>query len=428
MNEKLVVAVDFGNSKIAVAVALKKEENQLQMVDFIKIDSNENLISNGKIVDNAALANEVITLIRQIESNNNLKIDKIHFAAAPHTLRSEIRKISVERSNLNSQSEDNERLTDAAEDVEISDTRCVFDVARLETTFGSKAEGNFLLISSQNAVKEQFVNFKNSSLSAYKPKCFVAPLVEAEQFLSSEQKKNGALLVDFGAGCTSFAVYQNDFPRLCAVIPLGSKHITKDIHKHFNILEVTAEKLKSESIYGLALRDNLKLKGTDISIDQNVLKAVIHARLDEIFKFVFDELKSQKQENINEIVLVGGGADMIFLPEYLKKISGKEVKIANFSVDTNSRTKDFICNENALLFALLKNCNEDCSKFEEKPVLPNLTEDELKQLEIARKKREDDEKKELLKKQRELDKIQKKNRGIRNMFQDWFGEETPIEN
>ena len=399
MESKIVVAADFGNGKIAVAAALKDEQNQIEMIDF-KSKSSENLISDGKIVDENALASEVITMIQQIETDNNLQIDKVHFAAAPHTLRSEIRKVSIETSDS---ADINEALIDQAEEVEISDSRCVFDVVPLEiTTIGSsKAEGNFLIISTQNAVQQQFMDLKNSALSAYRPKCFVAPLVEAEQFLSSEQKKNGTLLVDMGLGCTSFAVYKGGLLRLCAVMPLGSKHVTNDIIKTFGVGRGNAEALKTDEKFGLATSSNIKIG--EISIKAEELKKVISSRLDEIFNFIFDEIKNQKLETIREIVLVGGGAKMNFLPEHLRKNYGADIKIVDFQTFTNNQNFNKL--ENALLFALLKDCDEICGrvkKVEEELIEPP------KETEKERKERERREEKERIKREKEAEKARKK--------------------
>ena len=422
MEEKIVVAADFGNGKIAVAAALKKEENQIEMIDF-KSKSAEDLVLDGKIVDETALASEVVAMIQQIETDNNLQIEKVHFAAAPHTLRSEIRKVSIETSDSD---EILEELTEKAEEIEISDNRCVFEVVSLETTISgnSKAEGDFLVISTQNTVKQQFMELKNSALSVYKPQCFVAPLIEAEYFLNSEQKKNGALLIDMGLGCTSFTVYRGGLPRMCAVIPLGSKHITSDIVKSFDIKNSTAEKLKIAPEYGFAVKNNLKVGGKVIEADE--LKKVIFARLNEIFNFIFAEIKSQKLEYIREFVLVGGGAKMNFLPEFLKRISGAETKIADFEVITNDKTEGFICPKNALLFALFKNCDENCGKIKkvevvvEQPVEPQpetkeekkrrekQEEMERKQEEIERKLKEKEERR----RQQLLKKIERENAGV----------------
>jgi len=415
MEEKIVVAADFGNGKIAVAAACKKNYGELELIDFKQIKSKNDLIKDGKIVDKNALASEVIAIIQQIETENNLQIEKVHFAAAPHTLRSETRKVSVETSDA---ADITEELIDKAEEIEISKTRCVFDVLPLEiTTIGnSKAEGNFLITSVQNAVQEQFINLESSALSAYKPKYFVAPLVEAEHFLSSIQKKNGALFIDMGLGCTSFAVYQNGLPCLCAVMPLGSDHITRDIMKTFNIGKSNAEELKTTPKYGLVTTSNLTIGA--ISIKAEELRNVISARLNEIFKFIFDEIKNQKLDNIKEIVLVGGGAKMNFLPEFLKKISNAEIKIADFDIIINSKTENFISPENALLFALLKNCDENCGKFnkvevfeEPRPETKEERKQREKQEEIDRKQREKDEKK----RQKLLEKIERENAGVGKM-------------
>jgi len=439
MEEKIVVAADFGNGKIAVAAARKKDYGELELIDFKQIKSKNDLIKDGKIVDENALASEVIAMIKQIETDNNLQIDKVHFAAAPHTLRSETRKVSVETSDF---SDINEELIDKAEEIKISENRSVFYALPLEiTTIGSrKAEGNFLITSVKKGVKEQFLNLKNTALSAYKPKYFVAPLVEAEIFLSSEQKKNCTLLVDIGLGCTSFAVYQNGLPCLCAVVPLGSNHITSDIMTTFDIEKYHAETLKTDKRYGLATASTSTLTIGKIVIKADELKKVISARLNEIFKFIFDELKSKKIENISEIVLVGGGAKMIFLPEFLKKISNADVQIADFETIINDKTKNFVSPENALLFALLKNCDEVCGKTKRLETVeieqPRETErerkDRLKREEKERIKREKEMEKERKRREKEEEEVRKKHFLVRTIefleekIADGIFTETPL--
>ena len=414
MEGKLVVAADFGNDKIAIAVARKDEQNHIEIVDFRQIKSDDSLISNGKIVDKLSLSREVIAMIKQIENDNNLQIDRLHFAVSPHTLRSEIRKVSVDMNG--SQADANEALITEAESIDISKSRCVFDVAQLETSFGDKAEGNFLVIAAQNNVQLQFMEFISSFLNAYKPKYFVAPLIEAQHFLSNEQKRNKTLLVDIGAGCTSFVAYHNKFPRLCAVLPLGSKNISDDIEKTFNVSENNAETLKVGMQYGLAIGKDLRVG--EIKITAEELKKVITSRLDEIFKFIFDELKSQKIDNINEIVLVGGGAKMKLLPEYLEKFSGIKTRIANFNVTATDEHRDFNSLQNALLFALLNDCDEVCGRY----ITKNEPQIEPKQeTEKEKKQRLKDEErmKKLEEKEKEKEEKKKnKNRGIRSIFEE----------
>jgi cell division protein FtsA len=369
MDDKLVVAVDFGNSKIAVAAAFKKENGDLKLVDFRQIKSNKNLILNGKIADTSALANEVVELIKKIETDNNVKIGKIHFAVSPHTLRSEIRKVSVDSGG--SQLEDAEMLANKAENVQIAENRCVFSVVQLETGFGVKAEGNFLINSMQVAVKEKINSLNNSVLSVYKLQKFITPLVEAEQFLNINQKKNGIIVIDFGAGCTSFAVYQNGFPRICAAVPFGSEHITKDIAQKFDIGEVVAEQLKIQKAVASKKFISRNIKFTinnNYQIDSEELAEVVSSRLNEIFNLIFEELKSQNIEHIEEILLMGGGSKLGFLPDFLTALSKMKVNTIDFKIATDKKNSNFSTAENSLLYALLKNCNENCRAVEHKKV------------------------------------------------------------
>ena len=51
----------------------------------------------------------------------------------------------------------------------------------------------------------------------------------AKAVLTSSEMENGVALIDFGAGCTSVAIYQDNIMRHYASIPFGGKNITDDI-------------------------------------------------------------------------------------------------------------------------------------------------------------------------------------------------------
>lgn len=74
---------------------------------------------------------------------------------------------------------------------------------------------------------------------------FVRPLVEADLVLYPEEKRQGCMLVDFGADTTTVSIYKNGVLNYLSTIPMGSRNITRDITA-LNYLEERAEELKIE--------------------------------------------------------------------------------------------------------------------------------------------------------------------------------------
>ncbi|MDR2684728.1 MAG: hypothetical protein LBB53_05040, partial [Prevotellaceae bacterium] len=284
----------------------------------------------------------------KIGKKNSFNVNSYCFSASPHTLRSQIQTFTGKNSS---------NRQDEALNFEISDTYKVIDAIQTEI---SEDTAKFLLLIAENSVKDEFVRETRTISSInYYPQFYVAPLVEAEILLSPEQKKNGCLLIDFGAGCTSFALYANNYPCLCAVVPLGSKHITADIEKKFNLRFEAAEKVKCT--LGLAMEK-------DVKVEKQIIKTVdfqnvISARLNEILNFIAKEIKYQGfYASVKEIAITGGGSQLKKLSEFISNFfDGKDVDFVKF--DNNILPEmDF---SKTLLYSLLKKCDENHEKKKE---------------------------------------------------------------
>ncbi|SOE21157.1 Cell division protein FtsA [Spirosomataceae bacterium TFI 002] len=71
-----------------------------------------------------------------------------------------------------------------------------------------------------------------------------SPLADIFSLLTEEDKSEGVVICNIGAGLTKISVYQNNSPRLISVIPFGSDNITQDIQKAFQVNNTEAENLK----------------------------------------------------------------------------------------------------------------------------------------------------------------------------------------
>ncbi|MDR3328148.1 MAG: pilus assembly protein PilM [Prevotellaceae bacterium] len=359
MDKKLVVAVDLGNSKIAVAVAHKINET-LDLIDLVQVPSS-NLIKNGVVQNSNNLYLKINDIIEKIATNHKIRIGKFAFAVAPHTLAS--KSINVECSAGNDLKNAESNLKSKAKNIEIAN-RQIIDVIPIEMSFGVNARGNFLALSLTNSVKELTERATSTLKTSFETERLITPLVEAEMFLSEEQKKNGCALIDFGAGCTSVAVYKDGCLRLCITVPLGGNHITSDIAARYRVDFNTAEQIKTKiGVCSSKFLDTDKAFNINETIDiqQKELSEVICERQSETVNFILQEFENQSI-TIENLVITGGASKLECLPEFLEEAFAKEVNSVNLTIKTNG-TEQKVSAENALLISLLKKCDMDCTKI-----------------------------------------------------------------
>ncbi len=151
----------------------------------------------------------------------------------------------------------------------------------------------------------------------------------------------GSVLIDMGAGHTSFSVFQDGIMTASGAVPLGGQHITNDIAAGLNVSIANAERLKT--VYGAALStgsdDNELIElhplgEEDDSPPQNLsrssLIAIMQPRLEEIFELVrakIDGSGSGVGQSVRRVILTGGGAQLPGIRDLVHMILDRPVRV-----------------------------------------------------------------------------------------------------
>ena len=144
--------------------------------------------------------------------------------------------------------------------------------------------------------------------------------------LTSDERRLGCMLVDFGSDTTAVSIYKNDRLMYLNTLPMGSRNITRDLTS-LNILPENAELIKRT--YGIMpLADAAK---TEFAQDVSSTDVVnyISARAGEIIENIINQLKIAdiKAEQLpGGIVAVGRGTKMKGFNELLEKNSKLRVR------------------------------------------------------------------------------------------------------
>ena len=194
----------------------------------------------------------------------------------------------------------------------------------------------------------------------------------ADTLLSTAEKEIGCLLIDFGAGCTSFILRNNNSADKRGIIPLGGNNITKDL-TFLNLKTQEAEKLKIKlgtTKPNKLIRPNARIileKSTNVENAKFTtplkLSEMIEDRVKDICLRFLDPLKKQDEFSKpgRSIILVGGRAYLRDLPEWISDQTGLSVKIEDkFNLVEAPDDVNIYNARYAGIISLLHNGTEDC--------------------------------------------------------------------
>jgi cell division protein FtsA len=153
----------------------------------------------------------------------------------------------------------------------------------------------------------------------------VSGLAAAEAVLTRQQKESGTMLLDIGAGTTNLVVLEEGEVQHVAVLPIGGIHITNDLAIGLKTDLDVAEAVKlSHGGLGSHAKTgpvSVLVNKTRHEFDGEEVEMIIEARVEELLEYADKELKKiQRSRKLpGGVVLVGGTAKLLGLPEYAKE-------------------------------------------------------------------------------------------------------------
>ena len=165
-----------------------------------------------------------------------------------------------------------------------------------------------------------------------------APYAAGEAVLYEDEKELGAVIIDIGAGSTSYAIYDHGALMAVGGVGLGGGHITKDVAAIFGGSLADAERAKT--MHGAALSgpgdehrfvELASLDGGDerVRASRADLIDVITPRLEEIFELVAGRLSESGglDYGVRRAVVTGGGAQLVGVCETCERVLGMKTRI-----------------------------------------------------------------------------------------------------
>ena len=326
VEKEIIVAIEFGSSKIRGVAGCKNIDGSVQVLDIEQVDAR-NCIRKGVVYNIDKTVMCLKHIVDKMENALEMRVRKVFVGIGGQSLRTKKNTVSRQFATKTVVSQE---LVDSLLKTNRNTVYAGYEILEvvpqeyhvgLDTTvdpvgvLSSQIDGNYLNIIAKTEIKEYILKCVEA-VGLDVAGMFVAPMALAGCVLTDTEKRSGSALVDFGYGTTTVAVYKGNLLRHLAVIPLGGNNITQDLCS-LQIDEDEAEGLKMK--YGSAYSDlsseelakNL-LVNNGRTIEERLLVDIVEAREEEILSNVAAQIRnSGYQDKLLAGIVISGAASNV---------------------------------------------------------------------------------------------------------------------
>jgi cell division protein FtsA len=347
--EKIVVGLDIGTTKICAIVGRKNEFGKLEVLGMGKAESEG--VIKGIVVNIDKTVMAIEKAIREASDIAGINIGVVNVGIAGQHIRSSIHHNSLLRDTKDDEItiEDVSRLTEdmyrmvvpsGSEIIHVMPQDYIVDyeegIKDPVGMSGVRLEADFHVITAQtSAINNINKCVRRGGLEI--DDLILEPLASSLAVLSEEEKEAGVCLIDIGGGTTDIAIFFNNIIRHTAVIPFGGNILTTDIQNGLQVMSKQAEQLKTR--FGKAIAEEaspnevVSIPGirnrTAKEISVKNLSSIIQARMEEIIEMAHVEIINSGYENrlAGGIVITGGGSQLSNLKQLVEYMTGMDTRI-----------------------------------------------------------------------------------------------------
>ena len=351
INKKINTVIDLGNSEIKLTVFDEKNKNIFSLIEEVEYLSKENNLSHSikKIVRKSE--KEISSHI----DNITLLTDKANFLFLDLSIKKKVDQIQLPGEIMKSAYLDcTSIVSNSYKNIKIINifiNKILIDETEVKTLPESlKDKSNIifhfkiLCLPNENFSKIR-EEFKNNNIDI--KNIFCSSLVRSDSYIKFFKDEKFTAFLDIGLNRSTLILYEGEKLAYITNVPIGSHKITTDISYVTKLTLEESEQIKKmfnkyELNFSFSNQDYLdkkiikKLINNKISID--LLKKVIIARVDEIFKLSLKDIELSIQ-NLSKrellLILIGRGSKL-FKKNSINFDSGEKFKDMIFYEENNS--------------------------------------------------------------------------------------------
>jgi len=341
-----IASIDIGTDKIAILVAEKEDDDRLRIIGH-NISSSDG-VRKGSISAIDPLSRAISKVVDQTQKSYDLEIGLVrvnltdtHLTCidgygrhpiAEVVTSDDIKKVLASASAIPTPT-NKEKLHTIKKKFIIDENLIVDDPEGMEAEV---LESKVHIVTVSSASVRNIENcLKKCDLMV--DKIVLDPIANSEAILTQEDKDGGVCLINFGAGVTSYSVFQDEGIVRSGVISMGGDDITQEIAFAFDTSFEEAKRLKED--YGYAKSSIIKdeqfvefVQATNKNshhLSNLQLSEVIEKAYLSILSIIKNELKHHNLEAIikSGFVLCGGGAQALGCEDLVRKFFTRRVKL-----------------------------------------------------------------------------------------------------
>jgi cell division protein FtsA len=346
--EKYVVALDIGTSKVCALVGEIGERGQLEIIG--KGTSPMKGTRRGNIINLDQAVEAVKKAVDEAEVMAGLQIESAYVGVAGDHIRSVNSRgvVSVMGKHKEIAREDIDRVIEASKSINIpSELELLHVIPREFVVDGqdgihdplgmtaTRLEANVHIVTGARTHNQNVLTCVNKAGIAVQ-ELVLEQLAAAEAVLTQDEREMGVLLMDLGGGTTDYAVFLEGNVIHTNVLPVGAGHFTSDISVVLRTPMEDAERIKKR--YGCALA-SLVMEDDPIEVptvggrapkilSRQELTGILEPRAAEIAKLVYRDLEKVglDKEIRSGVVVVGGGAEMDGIVEMVEQVFDQQAR------------------------------------------------------------------------------------------------------
>jgi len=326
----IIVGLEIGTTKICAVVSTRAEQGALNIIGLGQCRSRG--VRKGEVVNHEWAAEDLRHAIADAEQMADVEVRRVFLGVTgshirgvnnrgAHPIRSDDRVISsadvkevikiAKAANLPSQ---NYNLHSIRQHFQVDDVEGILNP---EGMVGSRLElGMHQVQGSVNRLQNTVKVVRDLQLEV--DDVVFNGLAASLAVLTTQQKQDGALVIDLGAGTTEYVVYANGVIKHTGVLAVGGEHVTNDLAFGLKVPLSRAEQLKVANGAAVAAPGD---KGQTIEIPAEVglaprtvnldhLRRIMAVRIEEVFGIIAEDLQNAGPFPYLRagVVLCGGGA------------------------------------------------------------------------------------------------------------------------
>ena len=327
---QVIVGLEIGTHKICVAVGEAGPKGELTILGLGQCTSRG--VRKGEITDTQKAAEDIRVALAEAEQQANVEIQEVYLGITGNHISCEDSKgvhpiASFDRTITQEDIADaiaNAKQFNCPAGNEVIDSVrqdfCVDDMPGFEHPVGQVGS---VLTASVHVIRGRTARIETAKrvvqsmqISVVKP--VFNGLASALAVLSPEQKRQGAILIDLGAGTTEYAFFHGGILRHSGALAIGGDHVSNDLACGLRIPIDLAEQLKREhgsAVFDPSVRGATHTIPGETGLDPRVLSLenlhrIMSMRLEETLELVARDLAKSDAFGLAQagVVLCGGGA------------------------------------------------------------------------------------------------------------------------